>query len=91
MDSRLAAVWEVKNMIFGIGDTAYLIEHGRYVSPVTIVKREADMYLVRFENGSGTRIRHTRLYASEAEANAGIIPIGTEKKKGFHSPYDYWH
>ena len=78
-------------MIFSTGDTAYIIENGRTVTPVKIISRNADTYLISFNNGAGIRVRHTRLYASEEEANAGIIPIGTEKKKGFRSPYDYWH
>ena len=81
-------------MIFKEGDIAYMVEHCHSVRSVVVARRDGDMYLVKTGPESGFMIRHTRLYATKAEAEKQIIPLGKvekEKKRGFRSPYDYWH
>ncbi len=68
------------------GDTAYLIESNRIIKPVKVVNCAGGMYLIRFENGGGIRVKEHRLFATEEEARASLGIIETPKRK---SPYDY--
>lgn len=68
------------------GDTAYLIESNRIIKPVKVVNCAGGMYLIRFENGGGIRVKEHRLFATEEEARASLGIIETSKRK---SPYDY--
>ena len=83
-------------MIYSAGDRAYILENHVKVTPVMVVNRIGDMYTVRFKDGGGTRVRHSRLYRTEAEATKDIIPLTVpdpvpEPQKKYRSPYDYWY
>ena len=83
-------------MVFEVGDKAYILENNIRVTKVTIVDRVADMYTVRFPNGGGTRLRHSRLYRTEKEAQGHIrlrnpVQEAPAPKKHYLSPYDYWY
>lgn len=84
-------------MIFGFGDTAYIVENHLRVRRVMVLDRIGDMYTVMIGSGA-IRIRHTRLYETKEEAEKNVIrleapqnPVSEEKPKGYRSPYDYWH
>lgn len=65
---------------FKAGDTVYLIEANRIVREVTIIKFAGGFYTIRFKDtGGGIKVRETRLYASQEEAE---IAMGTAYSKG---------
>lgn len=77
-------------MIFEIGSKAFIIESGRIIREVTILKRTGDFYIIRFDDGrGGIRVRSSRLYCSKGEAEAIISK--TEKSIRHNVTYDYWH
>ena len=59
-------------MAFKIGSKAFMVESNRIVSEVTIVKRNGDFYIVRFENSGGIQVRISRLFATKEEAEATL-------------------
>lgn len=77
-------------MIFEIGSKAFIIESGRIIREVTILKRTGDFYIIRFDDGrGGIQVRSSRLYCSKDEAEAVISK--TEKSIRHNATYDYWH
>ena len=58
-------------MIYEVGSKAYIIESGRIVREVTIIRRSGNFYIIRFNDGrGGIQVRSTRLYATREEAEA---------------------
>ena len=84
-------------MIFGFGDTAYILENHIKVTPVMVLDRTGDMYTVRIRGGA-MRVRHSRLYSTREEAEKNVIRLGEaaepakagERTFGhYRSPYDW--
>lgn len=70
------------------GQTAYIVESNRFIREVTVSRVSADFYVVRFtDTGGAIQVRGSRLFATEEEARASILP----EKKHSHAPYEYWH
>jgi hypothetical protein len=78
---------------FKPGDKAYIVESNRIVRQCTVIRVNAGMYLIRFENGGGIQVKAHRLFASqeEAEHSVTIMKKAATKPTGFRSPYDYVH
>ena len=71
---------------FKPGDTAFIIESGRFIRDATVIRVSRDMYTIKFtDTGGGMGLREGRLYpsreaAEEAEKRAEKpLPI-IEKK-----------
>lgn len=75
-------------MTFEIGSTAYIVESNRTIREVTIVKRNGDFYIIRFETTGGIQVRSNRLFASYEDADSSIHKK-TESRTGYRSPYEY--
>lgn len=79
-------------MDFQNGSHAYIIESNRNIREVTVVRRNGDFYLVRFDSNGGVQLRGSRLFATREDAEATLPQTKVaEQKKGYRSPYDYWH
>ena len=80
---------------FKAGDKAYIVESNRIVRQCTVVRENAGMYLIRFENGGGIQVKGHRLFASQEQAEKSVLVIEkkvmTQPQTGYRSPYDYWH
>lgn len=70
------------------GDKAYIIVNNREYCEVTIVKQNANLYVIKFASGGGIQVRGTRLYATQREA-MNALPAKEEKPKHWHSHYEY--
>ena len=58
------------------GDTAFLVESGRFIREVTILKVSGDFCTIRFsDTGGGIKVRENRLYPSKADAEASLPKI----------------
>lgn len=73
------------------GDKAYIVESNRIVRECTIVRASGNLYIIRFENGGGIQVPKHRLFASQEEANSSLPKVQVTKRRGFRSPYEYWH
>lgn len=49
------------------GDKAYFVESNCKVREVQILNTAGGMYLIRFENGGGTRARENRIFSAKEE------------------------
>ena len=77
-------------MIFEPGDKAFMVANHLRVREVTVVRQEGDMYLVKLGGSGAIMIRHTRLYATEAEAKKDVIALAPSAAAvGYRSPYDF--
>lgn len=72
--------------MFKAGDTAYIVESNRFIRKVTIKSCAGGMYLIKFEDGGGIKVKEHRLFATKEDAEASIPK---EKPKKPRSPYDY--
>lgn len=55
------------------GDTVYLISNGHIIEEATVVMNLAGFVTIRFtKRGGGTRVRESRLYATQEEAEAAV-------------------
>lgn len=71
---------------FKAGDTAFLVESNRVIREVTVASCAGGMYLIKFQNGGGIRVKEHRLFASEEDAKASI-PANTSVKR--NNPWDF--
>lgn len=75
-----------------IGSKAFIIESNRIIREVTIVRKNSDFYVVRFDSNGCIQLRKSRVFSSEEAAkeylskNYHIYQIS-----GRRSPYQYWH
>ena len=61
------------NSKFQAGDKAFIIELSIFVKEVYVIKSSGGFYLVRYPQGrGGYRVRESRLYRTEAEAQLVI-------------------
>lgn len=63
---------EVIPLKFSSGDKVYLIENGNRVSEVTVTSCRGGWYIVRFDKGSVTKVRESRLFTSQEEATVHL-------------------
>ena len=68
------------------GDVAFLVESNRIIREVKVVNCSGGMYLIRFPNGGGIRVKEHRLFATEEEAKKSLPGYEEPKRK---SPYEY--
>lgn len=55
------------------GDTAFLIESGRIIREVKIIKQAGDFCTLRFtDSNGGIKVRESRLYPSKEAAEASM-------------------
>ncbi len=55
------------------GDTAYIVESGRWVREVKVILVSGDMYTLKFtDTGGGVRLREGRLYPSREAAEEAV-------------------
>ena len=71
---------------FTPGNKAFLIESGRIIREVEIIKNAGGFYLIRFtDTGGGIKVKEHRLFATYEDADATI----PKKPKSHRSPYDW--
>lgn len=73
-----------------IGEECFFVESGRRVISGKIVQVSGDFFLVRYGTEQGTRLRSSKVYHTEEEAQKHMH-VEEPKKKRIRSPYDYWH
>lgn len=78
-------------MTFEEGSHAYIVENGRNIRETTIVRRSGEFYIVRFNDKGGVKLRGSRLYATQEEAEKSLPKEEKQKRTGYRSPYDYLH
>lgn len=77
-------------MVYETGDRVFIIESSRIIRGAAVVKRSGEFYTLRFDDGGGIKLRGSRLYATEEEAQSAIPKSEIkERKTGYRSPYDY--
>ena len=55
------------------GQKVFLGGGGKHlIKEATIIKYSGGFYIIRFENGGGTRVRESRLFFTKEEAEAAI-------------------
>lgn len=73
-----------------IGEECFFVESGHRVISGKIVQISGDFLLVRYGTEQGTRLRSSKVYHTEEEAQKHMH-VEESKKKRIRSPYDYWH
>ncbi len=71
--------------MFKAGDTAYIVESNRFIREVTVKSCAGGMYLIKFEDGGGIKVKEHRLFATKEDAEASM----PNQKKKPKSPYGY--
>lgn len=75
-----------------IGSKAFIIESNRIIREVTIVRKNADFYVVRFDNNGCIQLRKSRVFLSEEAAKEHLSKNNhISQASGRRSPYQYWH
>lgn len=54
------------------GQRVYIIQSNRWVRKATVLKYASGMYTIKFTEGGGLRLRESRLFSSEEEAQEVI-------------------
>lgn len=54
------------------GQTVYIIQSNRWIRKATVLKYAGGMYTIKFTEGGGLRLRESRLFSSEEEAQEVI-------------------
>ena len=73
---------------FRPGDAAYIIDNGRLLREVTVLRTSRDLCVIRYaDTGTVIRIRNKRLYSDEKEAIKDLPPDARPKR---NSHWDYY-
>ena len=72
-----------------VGDTVYFVENNYRIIEATVKAFNSSFCVLRYEDDKGIRLRHSRLYKSQIEAQNAILMNRTANK--VRSPYDYDH
>lgn len=78
-------------MTFEEGSHAYIVENGRNIREVTIARRSGDFTLYGLMTKGGVKLRGSRLYATQKEAEKSIPKEEKQKRTGYRFPYYYLH
>ena len=71
---------------FKKGDTAYFVESNYKVREVQILNTAGGLYLIKFDNGGGIRVKEHRLFSTKEEAEA-TLPKKEPTKRKMHWDY----
>ena len=82
--------FERDSCMWKIGEECFFVESGHRVISGKIVQISGDFLLVRYGTEQGTRLRSSKVYHTEEEAQKHMH-VEEPKKKRIRSPYDYWH
>lgn len=75
-----------------IGSKAFIIESNRIIREVTIVRKNSDFYVVRFDSNGCIQLRKSRVFSSEEAAEEHLSKNRhISQTSGRRSPYQYWH
>ena len=75
-----------------IGSKAFIIESNRIIREVTIVRKNSDFYVVRFDSNGCIQLRKSRVFSSEEAAKEHLsMNRHISQTSGRRSPYQYWH
>jgi len=67
-------------MQFKKGQVVYIVENGKYTRRCRIIEIQGGFAVLEFFNGALTRLRLSRLYATEEDAQA-VIPAHEQKSQ----------
>ena len=55
------------------GDTAFIVESGRFIREVTVIKQTGDFCTLRFaDSNGGIKVRESRLFPTKEAAEASL-------------------
>lgn len=54
------------------GDQCYIIENNMHIRPAVVVRSSGGFCTIRFSGGKGIRVRESRLYRTQAEAQMHV-------------------
>ena len=75
-----------------IGSKAFIIESNRIIREVTIVRKNSDFYVVRFDSNGCIQLRKSRVFSSKEAAKEHLLKNNhISQTSGRRSPYQYWH
>ena len=79
-------------MEYEIGSKAFIIESNRILREVTIVRKNSDFYIVRFDSNGCIQLRKSRVFSSEEAAKEHLSKNDrASQTSGSQSPYQPWH
>ena len=79
-------------MEYEIGSKAFIIESNRILREVTIVRKNSDFYIVRFDNNGSIQLRKSRIFPTREVAEQQLSKNDrASQTSGSQSPYQPWH
>lgn len=79
-------------MEYEIGSKALIIESNRILREVTIVRKNSDFYIVRFDNNGSIQLRKSRIFPTRKAAEQHLSKNNrTSQTSGSQSPYQPRH
>ena len=79
-------------MEYEIRSKAFIIESNRILREVTIVRKNSDFYIVRFDNNGSIQLRKSRIFPTREAAEQHLSKNNrTSQTSGSQSPYQPWH
>lgn len=79
-------------MEYEIGSKAFIIESNRILRKVTIVRKNSDFYIVRFDNNGSIQLRKSRIFPTSEAAEQHLSKNNrASQTSGSQSPYQPWH
>lgn len=79
-------------MEYEIGSKAFIIESNRILREVTIVRKNSDFYIVRFDNNGSIQLRKSRIFPTREAAEQHLSKNKrTSQTSGSQSPYQHWY
>lgn len=76
-------------MTYETGTEVFFIESNRIIRKATVVRKNGNFYILRFDEGGGIQLREGRIFPTKERAEE-MLPEEKVQKKA-NSQYDYWH
>lgn len=77
-------------MQFEKGQVVYIVENGKYIRKCSIIEVRSGFAVLEFQNGALTRLRLSRLYATEEDAQAAIPAHEQNSQENFRHMRTPW-
>ena len=77
-------------MQFKKGQVVYIVENGKYTRRCRIIEIQGGFAVLEFFNGALARLRLSRLYATEEEAQAAIPAHKQNSQENFRHTWAPW-
>lgn len=79
----------MKQPIIEMDIKVFIIESNRVIAETQVLRRSGEYYTIRMGNHGRIKVRRSRLFLSQEEAESQLPVKSKPRQRAYRSPYDY--